>query len=140
MSIVLFATFCLGYILPELLPGKVNFSGKRLPKSFEDCELFENRCFAKSTSITLINGQFTPLQETEFDLNSSGKSENGNLYVSSDDQRFGTIKAEIVDEGRFRVMIPYCSNKSMRIILFTNDYSTSIRLPILTDKVLTKVR
>lgn len=124
--------FLLGFGLPDVLPKKQTFIEAALPSHVQDCQLSGGRCYAEDVILTLEVGQFTPLRETLFHWKSSASwPEAGTLYVSSDDQRFGTIKAEPLGQNRYRVMIPYCSNQAMRIIVFPEQDRVGMRLPVL---------
>lgn len=129
LAIVLSATFALGYSLPSL-PSKMEFADIQLPKQTQDCTFNGSDCDSLSHKITLISGQFLALEETRFKLALNDQTSTPNhVFVSSDDQVFGVIKAEAIENNEFRVLIPFCSNSKMRIIVFTDEKVPGVRLP-----------
>ncbi|NOH99371.1 hypothetical protein [Vibrio sp. 99-70-13A1] len=124
--ITFIAVFYLGYLSTGLLPKKIKFSNLTAPKTIEDCLFIQSKCSSSLFNIHLLSGSFKPLESTEFKI--IGNDTVNELLITSDDNRFGTIKAVKIHNGNYSVLIPYCSNKNMKIILFTPQVDSSIRL------------
>ncbi|MDF9401139.1 hypothetical protein [Vibrio sp. 1180_3] len=118
-----------GYILPSVTPDKVSFADRPLPKITERCVWEGQDCSTNHNQIRIYSGEFSPLQYTIFDLYKDGiKSKENSVFVTSDDQLFGVIKARKNHDGSFRVFIPFCTNEKMQIVIFSNNTS-AILLP-----------
>ncbi|MEZ8374977.1 hypothetical protein [Vibrio cyclitrophicus] len=120
--------FVLGCISTELFPKKIKFSNSDLPPNIEECVMTENVCESNTYDILIEKGTFSPLEVTEFQaLSDKGF---GELNVTSDDQRFGTITAVSMGDNRYSAMIPYCSNTDMRIIIYFESDAEAIKFPV----------
>ncbi|QFT11491.1 hypothetical protein [Vibrio sp. THAF190c] len=128
-ALLLVIVFVAGYTLPYLTPEKVAFSNQLVPKTQSEC-IWDNKvCISKNYKLTIYRGNFSPLAKTTFGLIGDGVTDlDDTLLVTSDDQRFGIIEAYKSHDGQYSVLIPFCSNDRMRIIIFSVG-GVAIKLP-----------
>ncbi|WP_375750649.1 hypothetical protein [Vibrio sp. HN007] len=118
-----------GYTLPFVAPTKVKFANQSAPGDIEKCNWRGEKCVSKNYELTLYSGNFSPLEQTVFGLSQKIASVQKNrLFVTSDDQRFGVIEAQQLNTDLYRILIPFCSNAEMKIIILI-DKDTAIMLP-----------
>jgi hypothetical protein len=117
-----------GYTLPSVTPDKVKFSSQPIPEETQLCKWEKQSCQSKNYQLTLITGDFSPLRQTLFTFSETGSDPRTELYISSDDQRFGVIEARRNKNGLYSAFIPFCSNRNMKIILFS-DSKSALTLP-----------
>jgi hypothetical protein len=111
-----------GYFFSDLMTEnkKVEFvDDSSLRYDRLECQMTEQECQVDGYHLTLMKGHFTPLEKTTFQLNYQHHALESEVLVSSDDHLFGTIKSQPMSgtPGAKQVMLPYCGNSDMSIIL-----------------------
>jgi len=130
--VLVIGIFAAGYIVPSLL----NFDKKMQFTQTEDnyervnCKLVDNQCSVQDYKLELVKGTFSTMEQTTFRLTKNNHGIQSDVLITSDDKIFGTIISQKMenDPTQHKVLIPYCGNPIMQIIII--DSSTQKGLVI----------
>ncbi len=122
--------FGLGYWLPDVLKldKKMEFADSAVDPTLFECEILDNRCSGGGFEFALVKGNFTALERTTFTLRYQGMPVSGDILVTSDDQLIGTLLSQMTsqDKAERQVLIPYCGNPIMKIIVIDADSNQGV--------------
>ncbi|WP_117234246.1 hypothetical protein [Vibrio maerlii] len=122
-----FIFLAIGFMLPEIfkLDKKMEFVSEVTGIEFINCVLEDNHCDAGDYHLALIDGAFEALELTSFSLKKGGSDIDGEILVTSDDKQFGTLRSQR-NSQTFEVLIPYCSNSIMKVIVIDLDSKVGV--------------
>ncbi|WP_295895669.1 hypothetical protein [uncultured Vibrio sp.] len=112
-----------GFAAPQLLQfeRKMEFIkfGSEFNKS--QCYLEGNTCEVDSYRLELLEGNFDAIDRTTFSLFFQNKPIDSSVLVTSDDRQFGVLMSQKINAFKRSVLIPYCDNNDMDIILVDQE-------------------
>lgn len=124
--------FAVGYLIPSLLQFENKMQFTQTQDNYErlDCTLINNQCLVQGYKLELVKGTFSTMEQTTFQLTKDDNHIQSEVLITSDDEIFGTIISQRMenDPNLHKVLIPYCGNPVMQIIII--DSSTQKGLVI----------
>lgn len=124
--------FAVGYLIPSLLQFENKMQFTQTQDNYErlDCKLINNQCLVQGYKLELVKGTFSTMEQTTFQLTKDDNDIQSEVLITSDDEIFGTIISQRManDPKLHKVLIPYCGNPVMQIIII--DSSTQKGLVI----------
>ena len=124
--------FAVGYLIPSLLQFENKMQFTQTQDNYErlDCKLINNQCLVQGYKLELVKGTFSTMEQTTFQLTKDDNDIQSEVLITSDDEIFGTIISQRMenDPNLHKVLIPYCGNPLMQIIII--DSSTQKGLVI----------
>lgn len=124
--------FAVGYLIPGLLQFENKMQFTQTQDNYErlDCKLINNQCLVQGYKLELVKGTFSTMEQTTFQLTKDDNDIQSEVLITSDDEIFGTIISQRManDPKLHKVLIPYCGNPVMQIIII--DSSTQKGLVI----------
>lgn len=124
--------FAVGYLIPSLLQFENKMQFTQTQDNYErlDCTLINNQCLVQGYKLELVKGTFSTMEQTTFQLTKDDNDIQSEVLITSDDEIFGTIISQRIenDPNLHKVLIPYCGNPVMQIIII--DSSTQKGLVI----------
>ncbi|PNH84896.1 hypothetical protein C1M56_19540 [Vibrio diazotrophicus] len=124
--------FAVGYLIPSLLQFENKMQFTQTQDNYErlDCTLINNQCLVQGYKLELVKGTFSTMEQTTFQLTKDDNDIQSEVLITSDDEIFGTIISQRMenDPNLHKVLIPYCGNPVMQIIII--DSSTQKGLVI----------
>lgn len=124
--------FAVGYLIPSLLQFENKMQFTQTQENYErlDCTLINNQCLVQGYKLELVKGTFSTMEQTTFQLTKDDNDIQSEVFITSDDEIFGTIISQRMenDPNLHKVLIPYCGNPVMQIIII--DSSTQKGLVI----------
>lgn len=124
--------FAVGYLIPGLLQFENKMQFTQTQDNYErlDCTLINNQCLVQGYKLELVKGTFSTMEQTTFQLTKDDNHIQSEVLITSDDEIFGTIISQRManDPKLHKVLIPYCGNPVMQIIII--DSSTQKGLVI----------
>lgn len=124
--------FAVGYLIPSLLQFENKMQFTQTQDNYErlDCTLINNQCLVQGYKLELVKGTFSTMEQTTFQLTKDDNDIQSEVFITSDDEIFGTIISQRMenDPNLHKVLIPYCGNPVMQIIII--DSSTQKGLVI----------
>lgn len=124
--------FAVGYLIPSLLQFENKMQFTQTQDNYErlDCTLINNQCLVQGYKLELVKGTFSTMEQTTFQLTKDDNYIQSEVLITSDDEIFGTIISQRMenDPNLHKVLIPYCGNPVMQIIII--DSSTQKGLVI----------
>ncbi len=128
--ISIIAVFAGGFYIPDLFQpdNNVQVADSEQGNTRLDCKLINNQCMAGDYKIELLDGSFEAMAETTFRLTRGDKAIDTEVLITSDDQLFGTITSQQIEETpkQRHVLIPYCGNPLMHIIIVDSQAKKEI--------------
>lgn len=129
--------FCIGYFIPDILSldKKMEFAQPAQNPVLVDCVIRNNQCDAGDFKLEIIEGEFATLERTHFSLQQKNKPVQGDVLVTSDDNQFGTLLSQKLGKrpGDYQVLIPFCGNPIMNIILIDEQSNNGVIVRLKSD-------
>lgn len=131
-SVLVIGIFAAGYVIPSLLNFDRKMQFTQTEDSYErvECKLVDSQCSVQGYKLELVKGSFSTMEQTTFKLTKNDHDIPSDVLITSDDKIFGTIISQRMenDPTQHKVLIPYCGNPIMQIIII--DSSTQKGLVI----------
>lgn len=124
--------FAAGYFAPTWFKFEPKMEFAAVPQGLTliYCPVNDGRCQVDGYHVTIKSGQFSPLERTEFELTYEDEAPRADVLVTSDDQQFGTLIGQptLDTSHSYSVLIPYCTNSGMQIIIIDPSRSVGLLL------------
>ncbi|WP_165312294.1 hypothetical protein [Vibrio ziniensis] len=136
--VLVIGIFAAGYIVPSLLQFDKKMQFTQHEDNYErvDCKLVDNQCSVQDYKLEIVKGSFSTMEQTIFKLTKNNHEVSSDILITSDDKIFGTIVSQRNEDAptHHKVLIPYCGNPVMQIIIIDSNTQKGLVIDNLTQR------